>query len=173
MDLKRISITGPESTGKSVLAKELAEYYGTVWVPEYSREYLKKLDREYDFDDIARIARGQMKNEETLSARAEKIIFCDTDLLVCKVWSEFRYGRCDPWLEQQVGIHIYDLYLLCNIDIPWTYDPLRENRDQRQELFEIYRRELEKMNVNFAIVSGMGRQRLLDAISAIGKRLFM
>lgn len=168
----KVSITGPESTGKSALAKDLAEYYSTVWVPEYSREYLEKLGRDYDFDDIARIARGQMESEDTLSARADKIIFCDTDLLVCKVWSEFKYGHCDPWLEQQVGNHIYDLYLLCNIDLPWVFDPLRENRDQRQELFEIYLRELEKMNVNFAIVSGTGRQRLLDAISAIGKRLF-
>jgi len=99
------------------------------------------------------------------------MIFCDTDMLVCKVWSEFRYGRCDTWLEEIVRSHVYDLYLLCDIDLPWEKDPLRENPGQRTELFNIYRHELEKMNVNFAVISGRGRHRLLHAISAVEKRL--
>ncbi|HNQ83228.1 MAG TPA: ATP-binding protein [Bacteroidales bacterium] len=167
----RISITGPESTGKSALAKELAAHFGTVWVPEYAREYLEKLGRRYEFEDIAIIAIGQLEQENRMAAKADQIVFCDTDMLVCKIWSEFRYGHCDAWLQKIVRSHVYDLYLLCDIDLPWEEDPLRENPKERQELFDIYLRELQKMNANFGIVTGTGDQRLRNAISAVVGRL--
>ncbi|MDX9906926.1 MAG: ATP-binding protein [Bacteroidales bacterium] len=167
----RISITGPESTGKSALAKELAAHFNTVWVPEYAREYLEKLGRRYEFEDIAIIAKGQLANENKIAGTAERMIFCDTDMLVCKVWSEFRYGRCDTWLEEIVKSHVYDLYLLCDIDLPWEEDPMRENPKERQELFDIYLHELQKMNATFGIVTGTGDRRLRNAISAVVGRL--
>ena len=170
MNLYRIAITGPESTGKSWLAEKLASHYKTAWVPEYSREYLQNLGRPYDFEDIARIAKGQMRKEEQSASKATKFLFCDSDLLVTKVWSEFKFGKCDPWIVEQWLNHRYDLYLLCDIDLPWQEDPLREHPDKRKELFEIYHRQLSDMKVDFVIISGSGYKRQENAINAITKR---
>jgi NadR type nicotinamide-nucleotide adenylyltransferase len=167
----RISITGPESTGKSVLAKQLAEHYRTLWVPEYSREYLDDLGRPYGYEDIAIIAKGQLEKENRQAANCRGILFCDTDFLVTLIWSRFKYGKCDPWIEEMVNSHRYDLYLLCDIDLPWEFDALRENPGERKQLFGLYHGELERMNVNFAVVSGTGSDRLRNAILAIEERL--
>lgn len=171
--MKRISITGPESTGKSVLAKQLAEYFSTCYVPEIAREYLEQLGRPYEYEDIVKIAREQLNRENTLSLTVKQVLFCDTDLLVTKVWSRYKYGKCDPWLETELNYHRYDLYLLCNVDLPWEDDPLREHPLQRRELFEIYRQELDKMKANYRIVSGMGDERLQQAIFEVKKTLMI
>jgi NadR type nicotinamide-nucleotide adenylyltransferase len=163
----RIAITGPESTGKSELAKQLSIYYKTIFVPEFSRKYLESLGRPYVFEDIAKIAKKQLKTEDILAEKANKVLFCDTDLLVTKVWSYYKYGKCDQWIEEKVKSHCYGLYLLCNIDLPWVDDPLRENPGQREELFGIYLKELQQLNVSFVIISGTGELRLKNAILAV------
>jgi NadR type nicotinamide-nucleotide adenylyltransferase len=165
--LNLISITGPESTGKSNLAEALASHYQTPWVKEYSRKYLAELGRSYNFDDIAEIARGQLIREQELMSKATPYLFCDTDMLVCKIWSKFKFGKVDPWLDSIVKRHRYDLYLLCDIDLPWTDDPLREHPHNRRELFDMYYFELNQIGVNFKIVSGFGSERLNKAISVI------
>ncbi len=167
MNLKKIAITGPESTGKSALAKQLAEYYDTVWVPEVAREYLDNLGRAYRFEDIAEIARKQLAKENSIASNSSKFLFCDTDFLVTKIWSHYKYGKCDPWIEEMVLSHRYDLYLLCDIDLPWEDDPLREHPQQREELFGIYHEELVQLKVIFTIVSGTGEQRMKNAILAV------
>jgi len=165
--VKRISITGPESTGKSKLAQQLADYFNTRFVPEIAREYLETLGRPYEYEDIFAIAKEQMKQENYLSQEVKEMLFCDTDLLVIKVWSRYKYGKCDPWIESELNHHRYDLYLLCNVDLPWIEDPLREHPNQREELFEIYRNELDCMKVNYSIISGIGEERLQNAICAV------
>jgi len=173
LNLKRISITGPESTGKSWLAEKLAACYQTSWVPEFAREYLIKLGREYRFEDIVEIAKGQLtkerEQEEEVNEKNNGMIFCDTDLLVTRIWSEFKYGRCDPWILEQLRIHRYDLYLLCDIDLPWMEDPLREHPDKRKELFSLYKAGLEAMPVKWAVVSGQGDTRLSNAIDIVNR----
>jgi NadR type nicotinamide-nucleotide adenylyltransferase len=169
--LIKISITGPESTGKSWLAEKLAGHFQTLWVPEYAREYLARLNRDYVFEDILEIAKGQWSQEKKMMETASGMLFCDTDLLVARIWSEFKYGRCDPWIIRQLDIHRYDLYLLCDIDLPWEADPLRENPHQRKELFDLYQMYLEQMNVNYCIISGNGMKRLEMAIEAVEKTL--
>ena len=163
----RIVITGPESTGKSELARQLADYYQTIFVPEFAREYLSKLGRSYVFEDIAMIAKGQLELEGSLAEKVEEILFCDTDLLVMKIWSIFKYGKCDPWIEEKVKSHRYDLYLLCDIDLPWVEDPLREHPGKREELFELYLKDLQQLDVEFAIISGTGGERTENAILAV------
>jgi NadR type nicotinamide-nucleotide adenylyltransferase len=116
--LIRIAITGPESTGKSTLSEALARYYKTVFVSEYAREYIDQLDRDYSFDDILAIARGQLKREQELAAKGNKFIFCDTELIVTRIWSLHRYGKCHDWIDEQIAKRRYDLYLLCNVDLP-------------------------------------------------------
>jgi NadR type nicotinamide-nucleotide adenylyltransferase len=169
LNLKRIAITGPESTGKSWLAEQLAAHFHTVWVPEYSREYLQNLGRPYGFPDIVTIARGQLEREEKAAQSVNRYLFCDTDPLVTKVWSEFKYGKCDPWIAEKVTFHRYNLYLLCNIDLPWQDDPLREHPGKRKELLGVYLKNLDEMNVRYAIISGTGKLRLNNAIQAIDK----
>ncbi|MCF8339255.1 MAG: ATP-binding protein [Bacteroidales bacterium] len=167
--LKRIAITGPESTGKSDLAKALAEHYNTVWVPEYARNYIDNLNRPYRFEDIETIARGQFQEEERKAPLANKLLFCDTEFIVTKVWSEYVFGHCSPWILDKVRNHLYDVYLLMDIDLPWTDDPQREHPHKREELLAIYKKELEKNNLPFDIVSGYGPQRISNAIKSIQK----
>lgn len=167
MNLARISVTGPESTGKSYLAEQLADYYTTIWVPEVAREFLANLNRPYGYDDIVIISREQLALENKLSDNGSRYLFCDTDFLVTKIWSQFKYGKCDPWIDEMVISHRYHLYLLCNIDLPWEHDPLREHPDRREELFGMYLKELQNLRVNYRIISGIGDERLKNAISAM------
>ncbi len=105
--LRRVSVTGPESTGKTRLAEWLAGHYQTQWVPEYAREYLAKHGPDYTLEDVAAIAHGQLKRENTAVENAREILFCDTDLLVTKIWCEVVFGLCPEWIEQQFRfVHI-------------------------------------------------------------------
>ena len=165
--IRRIAITGPESTGKSMLAEQLAAHYHTVWVPEYAREYLELLGEPYEERDILSIARGQLLSETSKQILAKNFLFCDTELLVTKIWSEVKYGRCHPWIPENIVKHHYDLYLLCDIDLPWEYDPLREHPDQRQYLFDLYYNELKIRNYPFDVVRGTGPDRLKNALKII------
>ncbi len=164
-----VAITGPESTGKSQLACKLAEHYNTAWVPEYAREYIDMLGREYNFEDIVTIAKQQHENKNIYAEKAQGFLFSDTELIVTKVWSEFKYKKCDPWILDNIKTQKYDLYLLCDIDLPWQTDPQREHPHLRRELFNIYLDELNSYNFPFEIISGLGSQRLMNAVNAINK----
>lgn len=186
--IKRIAIVGPESTGKSELAAALAAHYHTLWVREYAREYLNSLGRDNIYDDLLLIAKGQMRTEEdtvtkvggdakhrqkkpqTLNLNPETI-FCDTNLTVIKIWSDFKYGKCDNWILNELKSRTYFLHLLTDIDLPWQADPQREHPHKRKELFEIYLNELKNQQVDFEIVSGIGAERLANAVSIIESRL--
>jgi len=167
--LKRIAITGPESTGKSQLSQQLADHYGTVWVPEFARDYIDALGRPYEERDILTIALGQLNRERDLEQQANQFLFCDTELLVTKIWSDVAYQRCDPWILENLTIHTYDLYLLCNIDTPWENDPQREHPHMREHLFNLYYNEMQERGWNFRVVSGLGKERLQNAIKFIEK----
>lgn len=162
----RISITGPESTGKSWLAEHLAEHYEARWVPEYARQYLEKIVRPYNYDDILLIARNQFE-EENKVAKSTELVFSDTDFCVTSIWSNVKYGKCHEWITAKLEENHYDLYLLCNIDLPWQYDPLREHPGMRSELFVMYQNLLEKYGFNFRVVSGNGPDRLQNAITFV------
>ncbi len=162
----KIVVTGPESTGKSTLARELAAYSGTLWVPEYARPYLNYLPYPYSAEDVVHIARGQVAWEAVWEKHAKGLLFCDTALLVPKIWMEHKYGFCDPWIESQLKERHYDLYLLCDIDLPWESDPLREHPNEREILFLKYKNALEEMNANFLVINGKDARRLDNAIAA-------
>ena len=170
--IRRIAITGPESTGKSMLAEQLATHYHTAWVPEYAREYLEKLGRPYEEKDILLIAQGQLDREAIQLKKATNYLLCDTEMLVTKIWSEVKYHRCDPWILDALENHRYDLYLLCDIDLPWQYDPLREHPFQRQFLFDLYFNELKNRKFPYALICGTGSNRLQSALKAIENFLF-
>ncbi|MFZ4740174.1 MAG: AAA family ATPase [Bacteroidales bacterium] len=169
--VKRIAITGPESTGKSQLAEKLAEYYQTLWVAEYAREYLEKINRPYNYNDVLEIAKAQLDEENKAAKKANKILFCDTDFTVTKIWCDFKYKQCHDWINEQFLTHKYDLYLLCSTDLPWTFDPQRENPNEREELFQIYLKTIRDINFPYRIVNGIGDERLKNAIKIIDKHL--
>lgn len=166
-DVLKVAITGPESTGKSMIAQLLADHYQTVWVPEYARIHLLGIDRPYNYGDLLEIAQKQLTSEKVFEPLANKILFSDTELLVAKIWCEDKFGTCHSWILEALEKQHYDLYLLMDIDLPWQYDPLREDENRRTILFEKYRNELEKYNFNYKIVSGQDVLRLKNAIGHI------
>jgi NadR type nicotinamide-nucleotide adenylyltransferase len=166
-DILKIAITGPESTGKSVLAEQLANHFKTCWVPEFARSYIESLNRPYEEEDILAIAKGQLFQEQQQLQKANKFLFCDTELIVTKVWSEVKYGTCHPWILDNIEFNTYHLYLLCDIDLPWVEDPQREHPHYRKELFKMYLQELTVRNASFRIVSGIGDIRLRRAIDFV------
>ena len=171
--LKKIVIIGPESTGKSSLCEALARHCQTDWAPEYAREYLTKYGTTYKPEDLLTIARGQLALEDRHTAAAEaagrNCLFIDTDMYVMKVWSEFVFERCDPWILEQIVMRKYDAYLLCRTDLPWTSDPLREYPDleSRDRLFHIYKDSLVNQSTPWAEVGGEGEARVAAAIAGL------
>ncbi|MDP4998362.1 MAG: ATP-binding protein [Saprospiraceae bacterium] len=162
--MQKIIFTGPESTGKSFLAKAIASSLGTLWVPEYARFYLSRLQRPYEQEDILLIAQGQAQWETFWEKEASGLLCCDTSLLVPKIWSEFKYNRVDPWITQQLDSRQGDFYFLCHVDLPWEYDPLREHPHLREALFERYRDALEQMQADYVVLSGSLEERKQSAL---------
>lgn len=167
MSLRKIAVVGPESTGKSLLSEQMANHYQTVWVPEFAREYLNNLGHEYVYDDLSVIARQQLLAEDKAAESSNNLLFCDTNLIVIKVWSDFKYGHTEPWIIEEIKRRKYDLHLLCDIDLPWEDDPLREHPYQRKELFDIYVKELETFDLHYKVISGIGKTRLQNAVEII------
>lgn len=169
--LKKIVIIGPESTGKTTLCTELANHFNTQWVPEYAREYLLKNGTDYDFEDLLTIAQGQLRSEDayTQQASGQKLLFIDTDMYVMKVWCEFVFGKCHSFVLDELAKRKYDLYLLCNTDLPWVRDELREYPDleTRQHLYELYKNIMIHQSTPWADVRGNHAERLAIAIKAV------
>lgn len=167
--LKKIVIIGGESTGKSTITHQLAEHYNTQGVEEYARTYLESLGRDYIEDDLLEIAKGQIELENKLEKIANRFLFCDTDLHVIKVWSEFKYGHCHPFILEQLSIKSYDGYIITSPDFPWQPDPLREHPDQslRDYFFSIYCDLIKATQQPFVIVKGTESQRLETAIEFV------
>lgn len=197
-EIKKIVIIGPESTGKSTLCTQLAAHYNTIWCAEYAREYLLVNGTAYAYDDLLTIAKGQLDLEDKMRGKVEErhkaeqerrakegdaaafypqpyasrltpLIFIDTDMYVMKVWCEYVFGKCHQFILDEIVQRKYDLYLLCNTDIEWVKDELREYPDEkiRQELFAIYKDLLVNQQVPWIEIKGNYEQRLNTAIGAI------
>lgn len=170
--MRKIVLTGPESSGKTSLAEALAEHYGAPAVPEYARAYLENLGRPYEEEDLLHIAQGQLAWEEEYAARAGEWLIIDTSMVVLKIWSEYKYGRCHPFILENLHKYQYDLFLLCRPDLPWSFDPLREHPDQREELFSMYQRELDVLGFPYEVISGQGEERVQRALAALARLTF-
>lgn len=165
-----IVITGPESAGKSVLSQQLADHYHTLYIPEYARDYIGGLGRKYCEADLVHIAQKQIEEKEKYSHIANRILFLDTFLIITKIWFEEVYHFCPVWLDRSLRESDIDLFLLCNTDLEWVPDPLRENGGERREyLFKRYEQELKHYNFHYGIVKGTNEERLRNAIRIVEK----
>lgn len=230
MNIKKIVVIGPESTGKSTLCKQLAAHYQTLWVPEYAREFLITHGTKYSYDDLLLIAKGQVALEEEAVSRqqsaisrqqsaissqqsavgsgqkevsseqkvvsnivhptsnivhrtsniphqtssispsgARGLLFIDTDMYVMKVWCEFVFNRCHNWILNQIATRKYDAYLLCDVDLPWVKDELREYPDKktREKLYFFYKDLMVNQSTPWCNISGDYEQRFDKAIHFI------
>lgn len=163
----KIAITGPESTGKSTLCKALSKTYNTEFIPEVARSYIDQLNRPYNYDDLLEIAKLQKQQADIINNNHPSIIFSDTSMMTLELWSMDKFKKCDQWIIDQVQNERFDLYLLCNIDLPWTYDEQREDPNRRSELFDVHKAYLNKYNFRYSIISGDEKDRLQNAIKAI------
>lgn len=168
----RIVLYGPESTGKTTLAKALAAHYQTQWVPEFARDYLQeKWEREQavcDLDDLLPIAHGQLLAENEAVNKAHELLFCDTNCWVTKVWSETHFeGYCAPEIKALCATTHYDLYLLTHTDLPWVKDDLRDRPDQREQMFHHFKQQLIDHQLPFIEVGGTQHHRLKHAIQKL------
>jgi NadR type nicotinamide-nucleotide adenylyltransferase len=175
--LKKIVVLGPESTGKSTLCEALSKAYDTIWCEEYAREYLSKNGTDYSFENLLTIAEGQIANEERATKKAieqnKSHLIIDTDMYVMKVWCEYVFNNCHPYILEAINARSYDLYLLCDIDLPWAADEMREYPDEkpRIELLTIYKELLMNQNTPWGIVRGTGTARTNHAIEIIEQYL--
>ncbi|MDB5202122.1 MAG: ribosylnicotinamide kinase [Ferruginibacter sp.] len=180
--LKKIVILGPESTGKSTLSAQLAAHYKATWVAEYAREYLETNGSTYEYSDLAVIADGQIKQEEIaennwrnqyVGKEPAPLLFIDTDLHVIKIWSEYVFNKCDNRLLTSLASREYDLYLLCDIDLPWVKDELREYPElsERLKIFHHYKESMLAQHKPWKIINGNYDERLQHAIEAVNELL--
>ncbi|WP_435261345.1 AAA family ATPase [Tenacibaculum sp. nBUS_03] len=176
INLVKVVLFGPESTGKTTLSGQLARHYNTVWTPEFAREYLQdKWNNERktcEESDLLPIAKGQMQLENELGKKADKVLICDTDLLETKVYSEAYYGGfVDPILDKAALSNTYDIYFLTYIDTPWEADDLRDRPEQRLEMFQAFENALKKYNRPYILLKGDKETRLKKAITIIDELL--
>lgn len=188
--LIKVAVIGPESTGKSTLCELLAQHYNTQWCPEFAREYLLTHGTDYTYEDLLYIAKGQLAMEDEytqslvgslesgvnsslqdseLETLNSKLLFIDTEMYVMKVWCEFVFGKCHRWVLDQIIERRYDLYLLCNTDLPWVKDELREYPDlkTRDQLYHIYKDIMINQSTLWVDISGDHDERLQKAIKAV------
>ena len=168
--IKKLVVIGPESTGKSTLCSQLANHFGTLWAPEYAREYLEANGTNYTYDDLLTIAKGQINLEETFMTRTvqqgSSMLFIDTNMYVMKVWCEYVFNKCHNWILNRIAEREYDAYLLCQPDLPWTKDELREYPDieTRNKLNHFYKDLLVNQPVPWTEISGNYEERFEKAV---------
>lgn len=173
--IKRVVLFGPESTGKTTLCKDLATHYNSVWVPEFARDFLQQKMNKYQqtcsLEDLITIAKGQMDLENEQLKKANRVLFCDTNVLVTKIWSETHFdGYCDYYIKQAVNQVHYTLYLLTDIDVPWELDDLRDRPNERQQMFNYFKDTLNELNLPYVFITGgreIRKRKAIDSIDAL------
>jgi NadR type nicotinamide-nucleotide adenylyltransferase len=169
--VRRVSIVGAESTGKTTLAQALAAHFRTVRVPEFAREYLLARDGQCTEADIPIIAAGQVRLEDQLAREANRLLVCDTDLLTTQLWHEHYFGPCPRDLLELSESRTAHLYLLCDLDVRWVADGLRDSPRQRQWFHRRFLEELGRRGAPVVLISGSRKVRLERAIAAAGALL--
>lgn len=189
--IKKIVVIGPESTGKSTLCAQLAKHYNTIWVKEYARDFLN-IHEKYTYDDLLFIAKEQVEKEDEATKvllntsevahfakflqdeakgfiSGDRFLFIDTDLYVMQVWCEFVYNRCHNWILSQIATRKYDGYLLCNVDLPWEQDGMREypDKETREKLYRYYEELMINQSTPWTKIEGNYQERMKMALGFV------
>jgi nicotinamide riboside kinase len=166
--IRKIVISGPESTGKTSLARDLSRHFNGPYIPEYARGYIAELNRPYTYEDVVHVAETQVRLEREMLGKAGKFLFYDTYLIITKVWFKVVYGKYPDWLDDYLGNAGIDLFLLCYPDLPWIPDPVRENPgEMRIRLFRMYREEAGFFGFPVTVIKGSDQLRYLNAVKAV------
>lgn len=169
--VRRVCVFGPESTGKTTLANDLAAHYHTIAVQEHARPLLDHQSGRCEETDIPLIARGQLADEDAMALQADRVMFCDTDLLLTTIWSDILFGDCPPWIRDAAASRPYDLYLLLDVDVPWVNDSQRYLPHKRREFFERCRSLLEQHHRRYVIIRGNWAERFTAACQNVDQLL--
>jgi NadR type nicotinamide-nucleotide adenylyltransferase len=167
----RVVITGPECTGKTTLAQTLAAHFKAPWLPEFVRAYYDGKGRQLDVTDVEPIARGQMREEDLVLSSEPPLLVKDTDLLSTVIYSWHYYGRCPEWIAEEARERAGDLYLLCDVDVPWVPDGQRDRPRQREEMYQLFRGKLEMAGARVVPIHGGWKQRDTVAMTAVRQLL--
>jgi NadR type nicotinamide-nucleotide adenylyltransferase len=174
--VKKVVIFGPESTGKTTLAKQLATHFHTLWCPEFTRAYLtmkNQLEGRHaqhivsTYEDIEPMAIGQIALEDSFEYQAQDLLFYDTNLLTNLIYSNYYFQKHPVWLLKAVVTRRYNLYLLLDVDVVWEADPLRDRPFNRSEMYSLFKNTLEHHQQNFAEIRGLGENRFQNALQAV------
>jgi len=165
----KIVFTGPESSGKTTISKAVSKKFNLPIVEEYARKYLTQLKRKYKYTDLVEIAKGQLKLEQKAFKPNTKILICDTNIQVIKIWSQIKYNQCDSFILNNQDFNCF--YVLCSPDFQWVSDPLRENKHNRDELFEAYHTDLKKNKCKFIVIKGSHEKRMSTISDLIQKMI--
>jgi NadR type nicotinamide-nucleotide adenylyltransferase len=173
--MKRVVVTGSECTGKTTLAGDLARQFGTVCVAEYAREYLDRkvatTGLPLDERDVEPIARGQIAAEDRGAATATGLLVLDTDLVSTTVYARHYYGACPAWIDQAARDRRGDLYLLCDIDVPWVADSVRDRPHHREHMHALFVEALDTLGAPYVLIRGSWAARLTTAVAAVSEVL--
>lgn len=161
----KIAVIGAESTGKTSLCQALAKHYNTEWVPEYAREYFNDSDiYNYTLEDLTKIARKQIETERSFLQKANRFLFCDTNLITLKIWAELEFEQVPELIEKNIAKTFYDHYLITDNTLPWQQDELRQNKFSRDMLLEMNINEVKKLNGSYSIITGSETTRFNNAL---------
>ncbi len=152
----KIAVIGPESSGKTTLVEFISKEFDVVAVEECAREYLLNLDNPtiYSLDDLIEIANIQFDKFERTQSKSNNIIISDTEILTVKIWAEDKFGYCPNEINELFSKQSFDIYLLCKPDIEWKYDILREDKDRRDIIFNIYRNYCIEFKLKYIVIEG-------------------
>jgi NadR type nicotinamide-nucleotide adenylyltransferase len=166
--LKTVVVTGPESTGKTLISEYLSGQLSCEWIPEYAREYIGSLGRQYRYDDLVHIAETQIRQRNEAEQNGTSLLVLDTWLIITKVWFSEVFGTCPEFVLRAISEYKPDLFLVCMPDIPWVPDPLRENGGEKREyLLNSYIKEIKKTGVSYLKISGTGEERYRSALEGV------
>lgn len=163
----RIALIGPESSGKTTLAEQLANHFHTIWILEFARDYIAELNRPYTYEDVLFCTQQQQKMEDEGLKKANQLLFADTELILHKIWLWDIFKKYPLELDVEINKHQYDLYLLTTPDLPFVDDPVRENPHRRDYFFNLYEQELIKRGFNYTVLNDSGSARLKKAIEVV------
>ena len=148
---------GPESTGKSTMAAKMASLYNTEFVPEVAKEFIPS--NNFSVNDIVNIGHEYVKRVKEKTRTANRILFCDTDLITTQIYSQQYLGVVPDVLRQLEKQVSYDLYFLFDIDVPWVPDGLRDLGNKRREMYAVFKEALDRRKINYVLINGDYEQR--------------